>query len=121
VSAAAETDASVEAAVRRALEKVVDPCSIATGVPINLADMGMIKEIVCATGNVKVILRLTSPICWQAANILRAVEEAIMRVDGVHSVTCTLDPGAEWMPEMMSPDARAARLDRLRSNYKVSS
>ena len=31
--------------VTEALRRVVDPCSIATGVPINLVDMGIVRGI----------------------------------------------------------------------------
>ena len=105
--------------MRQALENVVDPCSIATGVPISLADMGLIKELQWLAGDVKVALQLTSPICWQAANILNAVERAVMTVPGVRSVNCTLDPGTEWMPSMMSAGARE-RLRRIRPLHKES-
>jgi metal-sulfur cluster biosynthetic enzyme len=108
-----------EEAVRQALEGVVDPCSIATGAPISLAEMGLIKELHWWGGEVKLVLQLTSPICWQAANILSAVERTVMSVPGVRSVDCTLDPTSEWMPSMMSAAARE-RLRRLRPPHKAS-
>jgi metal-sulfur cluster biosynthetic enzyme len=102
---------SREPQIRQALEKVVDPCSIATGVPINLVAMGMVKEVCWEGGNVRVVLRLTSPICWQAVNILRQVELQVSRLDGVRAVTCMLDPLAEWTPQMMDGASR----ERLRA------
>jgi metal-sulfur cluster biosynthetic enzyme len=102
-----------ESAVRNALELIVDPCSIATGVPISLVEMGLVKEITSADGDVTIVLRLTSPICWQGANILSGVEKAVGTLPGVRSVKCILDPAGEWMPDMMSPGARA-RLRKLR-------
>jgi metal-sulfur cluster biosynthetic enzyme len=116
---ACRNDADCEEAVRHALENVVDPCSIATGVPISLADMGLIKELNWSGGEVTLVLRLTSPICWQAANIMSAVERAVTTVPGVRSVNCTLDPGTEWMPSMMSAGARE-RLRRIRPLHKES-
>jgi metal-sulfur cluster biosynthetic enzyme len=113
------TDVDREDVVRQALESVVDPCSIATGVPISLAEMGLIKELRWLDGEVKLVLQLTSPICWQAANILSAVERAVMSVPGVRSVHCTLDPTSEWMPSMMSAGARE-RLRRIRPVHKES-
>jgi metal-sulfur cluster biosynthetic enzyme len=119
VNGAGGTEVEREAAVRQALENVVDPCSIATGVPISIADMGLIKELRWLDGEVKLVLQLTSPICWQAANILSAVEHTVMSVPGVRSVHCTLDPTSEWMPSMMSAGARA-RLRRIRPLHKAS-
>lgn len=103
-----ETDA-----VRSALGNVVDPCSIATGVPITLEEMGLVQEIEVDGGDVRVVLRLTSPVCWQATNIVAAVEAAVGELPKVDSVTCAVDHGAQWMPEMMDAGARA-RLRKLR-------
>lgn len=99
--------------VHEALGRVVDPCSIATGVPISLADMGMVLEVTEADGAVRVTLRLTSPICWQGANIMAKVEQVVGEVPGVTSVTCAVNARAEWLPAMMNPLAQA-RLRRLR-------
>jgi metal-sulfur cluster biosynthetic enzyme len=101
------------AAVREALARVVDPCSIATGVPITLPEMGLVKDVVIRGDHVEVTLQLTSPICWQAMNIVAAVERVVGEVEGVGSVACTVDPEAQWMPTMIAPAAQA-RLRRLR-------
>jgi metal-sulfur cluster biosynthetic enzyme len=100
--------------VTAALRKVVDPCSIATGVPIDLVDMGMLRDIRIDGSHVEVQLRFTSPVCWQASNIVTAIEENLMAIDGVERVTCETRSGAwEWKPEMMAASAQA-RLRRLR-------
>jgi metal-sulfur cluster biosynthetic enzyme len=102
-----------EAAIYDALERVVDPCSIATGAPITLREMGMIEAIDLDGGAVRITLRLTSPVCWQAANIIAMVEKAVGALPKVDSVVCALNGRAQWMPDMMHPDA-TARLRRLR-------
>jgi metal-sulfur cluster biosynthetic enzyme len=100
--------------VTEALRKVVDPCSIATGVPIDLVDMGILRDILIDGSHVEVQLRFTSPVCWQASNIITAIEENLMAIDGVDRVTCDTRSGAwEWKPEMMAASAQA-RLRRLR-------
>ncbi len=96
-----------------ALRRVADPCSIATGVPVNLVDMGLVKEVVVKDGIARIVLRLTSPICWQVANIIAAIEEGVGAIPGIRSVTCSIDPVSDWMPDMMAPEARAL-LRRLR-------
>lgn len=93
-----------------ALRRVVDPCSIATGVPINLVDMGLVKQVESEEGEVRIELRLTSPICWQAANIIAEVERFVAPLPGVRSVQCTLDASSDWMPDMIAPHMR----ERLR-------
>jgi len=101
------------AEIHAALDRVVDPCSIATGVPISLVDMGMVKEIGFEDGAVRIALRLTSPLCWQATNILAKIEELVGALPGVSSVACAFDTGNEWLPSMMADVARA-RLRRIR-------
>lgn len=93
-------------AIWDALQRVVDPCSIATGVPISLVDMGIVKTVSFDDGAVHVLLRLTSPVCWQAANILAKVEEVVGAEPEVTSVTCEIDPLSDWMPDMIRPDIR---------------
>lgn len=99
--------------VRRALDRVVDPCSIATGVPITIADMGLVQAIEIDVGRVTITLGLTSPVCFQVQNILGGVKNAVGALPGVTSVECEVDPTAEWMPDMMAPSAQRA-LRRVR-------
>jgi metal-sulfur cluster biosynthetic enzyme len=94
------------AEVRDALARIVDPCSIATGVPLTLFEMGMVEDIAIDDGRVTVTLVLTSPVCWQAGNIIQAVETSVGGVPGVASVACTVNHSAEWLPEQMEPGAR---------------
>jgi metal-sulfur cluster biosynthetic enzyme len=105
--------------VTEALRKVVDPCSIATGAPIDLVDMGMLRGISIDGSHVEIQLRFTSPLCWQASNIIKAIEDNLMRIEGVERVTCDTRSGAwEWKPEMMAASAQA-RLRRLRPMPQV--
>ena len=95
-------------AVREALGHVVDPCSIATGVPISLQDMGLVRDISISAAEITVTLCLTSPICFQSINILAAVQSVLGELEGVEQVICRIDPSVQWLPDMMAPSARAA-------------
>ena len=106
MSARSETGTPGRAQVRDALARIVDPCSIATGVPLTLLEMGMVEDIAIEDGRVTVTLVLTSPVCWQAGNIIQAVENSVGGVPGVASVACTVNHTAEWLPEQMEPGAR---------------
>jgi metal-sulfur cluster biosynthetic enzyme len=99
--------------VQAAVATVVDPCSIATGVPINLVEMGMLLEVALEGDAATVTLCVTSPVCWQAMNIVDAVQHAVERIDGIERATCQIDAAAEWMPEMMD-DRAQTRLRRMR-------
>ena len=111
MSGSAEQRPATLADVRDALARVVDPCSIATGVPLTLAEMGMVRDIAVDSGQVSLTLVLTSPVCWQSGNIIQAVEASVNRLPWVTAVTCTVDHDAGWLPDQMDPRAR----QRLRS------
>lgn len=98
-------------AIRQALRDVVDPCSIATGVPIDLIDMGLVKRVDVTAGVASVELIVTSPMCMQVGLIRSRIEEVVGRLPGVDRVVIEVDARAEWWPEMMAPQAQA----RLRS------
>lgn len=104
-------------AVRDALHRVVDPCSIATGVPVSIVDMGLVLEVAVDGPTAHVQLCVTAPICLQITNILAKVEEMVAEVPGIETVNCTVDAAYEWMPSMM---AQSARRD-LRSARPVTS
>jgi metal-sulfur cluster biosynthetic enzyme len=106
--------AETAAPVTRALGSVVDPCSVATGVPMSLLEMGLVEAVrLDEDGVLRVALRLTSPVCWQAAGMMAAIEAAAAGAPGVRAVACSRDDGMSWLPEEIDPAARA-RLRALR-------
>jgi metal-sulfur cluster biosynthetic enzyme len=102
-----------EADVLAALARVADPCSIATGAPVDLVEMGLVERVELSEGQVTVTLRLTSPICWQSSHIVAAARRHVLELEGVTGVTVEIDHEGDWMPELMAPEARE-RLRRLR-------
>jgi metal-sulfur cluster biosynthetic enzyme len=110
---AAIAPAATEAAVRRALDRVVDPCSIATGVPITLAEMGLIAGVEISGPVATVQLRVTSPFCMHIGNMQERIAAVVGDVDGIDEVRIDIDDGMEWLPTMMAPEA-SARLRRVR-------
>lgn len=96
--------------VHNALRNVVDPCSIATGVPIDIVDMGIVRDVHVSADCILVVLRLTNPFCFQAALICEAILNSLGQVTGKR-IEVEVDPTDDWSPEMIAPSARA----RLRS------
>lgn len=101
------------AAVRDALRRVVDPCSIATGVPIAIEDMGLVKGIRVSGADVVVELRVTSPFCMQIGNLRSRIDEVTRGLHGVACVSVEVDDGNDWLPSMMRADVQS-RLRRVR-------
>ena len=92
--------------VYEALGRVVDPCSIATGVPITLADMGLVEGVVVDGREVHVRLRVTSPFCMQIGIMQERIREVLRDVYGIDAVHLEVDDGTAWLPSMMAPDAQ---------------
>jgi metal-sulfur cluster biosynthetic enzyme len=98
--------------VNDVLSRVVDPCSIATGAPVNLIEMGLVKSVRDEDGGIVVELRLTSPFCFQVGNIVDRIVELANR-EGVPRIRVDIDLRDEWLPSQMAPEAQA-RLRRIR-------
>lgn len=74
--------------VTAALDEIKDPCSLAAGTPLGLAEMGLVKEIrIGVDGAVAVNLRLTSPFCHMIGFFKTEAIARIGRLPGVVSVT----------------------------------
>lgn len=101
------------AAIRQALDDIVDPCSIATGAPIGLVAMGLVSDIRLGAAGCTVVLRVTSPLCMQMPMIMDAVDRRLRTLDNIGAVECIVDPALDWEPAMMAP-AAMARLRALR-------
>ncbi|MEV8517208.1 iron-sulfur cluster assembly protein [Dactylosporangium sp. NPDC051484] len=107
-------DADVEAALRR----IVDPCSIATGVPIDLVDMGLVLGAERTGARAVVRLQLTSNVCMQIGIIEAKIHEEVGAIAGVDEVVVDVDYRAEWLPSMVAPAAQRAL--RVRRPFPLS-
>jgi metal-sulfur cluster biosynthetic enzyme len=94
------------------LEGVVDPCSVATNVPLSIVEMGMIVHVDVSSGNVVVRLRMTSPLCHALPYFQMEIERVLADVPGIGEVRCTFDDGASWQPENMAAEARRKLAER---------
>jgi metal-sulfur cluster biosynthetic enzyme len=112
--AAEPTSESVQALLTR----IVDPCSIATGAPIDLVSMGLIERISVVGGRVEVELALTSPVCWSAGLIVEEIRSVLLAEPGIREVEVRVDPYADWTPDRISAQAQD-RLARLRPRTRV--
>jgi metal-sulfur cluster biosynthetic enzyme len=101
-------DAAVVAAVRR----VPDPCSIATGVPVDLIDMGLVLEASRTDGLATIRLQLTSPMCIQIGMIEAKIRTEVSALAGVRDVVVEIDHQAEWLPTKMASHVRRALRER---------
>lgn len=90
------------------LDRIVDPCSVATNVPLSIVEMGMLTATqIGPDGAVTVDLRITSPMCHQLPYFQMEIEQRLKTLPGVSSVTVTHDHGQNWKPEDMTQEARS--------------
>jgi len=100
--------------VRAAVDRVVDPCSNAMGVPLGLLAMGLV-DVVDVSPRVELRLRLTSPCCSYGPTLAAALVTEVGRLPDVADVHVEIDHGAMWSPARISVDA-AASLRRRRAH-----
>lgn len=87
----------VNDAIRQAISKVYDPCSVNAGFPINVIDMGLILGwAISSNGHVDIRMRLTSPGCTLAPSFMHRIEEAVRTVECVSSVVVSVDGLMLW-------------------------
>jgi metal-sulfur cluster biosynthetic enzyme len=113
-----------ESAVRRALDRIVDPCSVAASAPAGLDSMGLVRDVVVRPGDtgarVAVRIAVTEPNCVMGPSFLASAREVLAAMEGVADVDVSLDDAGDWSPADMDPayatrlaDVRRQRLDRL--------
>lgn len=89
-------------AVIDVLKTVFDP-----EIPVNVYDLGLIYEVnVFNSGEVEIVMTLTSPNCPAAASMPAEIEEKARGVAGVKDVTLELVFEPSWNQEMMSEEAK---------------
>lgn len=89
-------------AVIDVLKTVFDP-----EIPVNVYDLGLIYEVnVFNSGEIEIVMTLTSPNCPAAASMPAEIEEKARGVAGVKDVTLELVFDPPWNQEMMSEEAK---------------
>lgn len=96
------TEHPLHEAICEACRTVHDP-----EIPVNIFDLGLIYTIeIDDAGNVNVLMSLTAPGCPVAGEMPGWVEDAVIAVPGVQSVTAQLVWEPQWGMDMMSDEAR---------------
>jgi metal-sulfur cluster biosynthetic enzyme len=102
--------------IRACLREIKDPCSVATGHPLHLEEMGLVRSVEVDTGASRAIidLRLTSPTCVMVGYFVTEIEKLVREVaPQITDVEVRFDQGFEWTPDMMSEDVKRARAERF--------
>ncbi len=93
---------TIKQAVVDVLRTVYDP-----EIPVDIYELGLIYEVEADdTGDVKIVMTLTSPMCPVAETLPPEVEAKARTVEGVTDVALDLVWEPPWSPTMMSDAAR---------------
>jgi len=101
------------AAAWDALHSVYDPCSLVTGDPIDLVDLGVVRDVrISPDGEVVVVISPTSPGCMVVPIISSQVVDAVSEALCDGAVEVEVDREFLWTSEAMAPEARARKSER---------
>ena len=106
----------LEGEIRACLREIKDPCSVATGHPLHLEEMGLVRsvEVDHAAGRATIDLRLTSPTCVMVGYFVTEIEKLVRdALPEITDVEVRFDHGFDWTPDMMSEDVKRARAERF--------
>lgn len=110
----ATADTRLQSEIRRHLDNIHDPCSVASGTPMGLDEMGLVAGVdISAEGDVRIDLRFTSPFCHMITFMQEEATRRVGTLDGVRSVRVVGDQGLDWSPSMIAPPAQERRRLRL--------
>ncbi len=94
--------ANIERKIIQRVKTVYDP-----EIPVDIYELGLIYEInIDDTGNVGVIMTLTSPMCPVADSLPMEVQEKIMSIEEVKDVDLKVVFDPPWNKDMMSDEAK---------------
>lgn len=91
-------DDTFDPKVRAALSRVYDPCSVASGRPTSILDLGLVLGWERDGPSLALRLCVTFPGCTMAPNFIEAARAELLRIEGVEAVTCEVDTAHVWQP-----------------------
>jgi metal-sulfur cluster biosynthetic enzyme len=107
-------DPGTVARIREVLNTIGDPCSVASGTPMGIEEMGLIDLVdIDPDGGVRVAMRLTAPLCHNVGYFNVEIRRRLAEVTGVTSVEVTMDHGLDWTPALISEAAQERRRTTL--------
>jgi metal-sulfur cluster biosynthetic enzyme len=106
-------------AIEEALALVDDPCSITARAPLNVLELGLIRDWRLEdNGQVHVYISPTAPSCVLIASIAEGIERRVGAIPGVAGVQVHIDTDTVWLPEFMTAQGRE-KLDARRSGSRA--
>jgi metal-sulfur cluster biosynthetic enzyme len=107
----------LESALVAALSRVLDPCSVAAGMPLDIVEMGMLAGwSIDSDRNLQVAICVTTPMCLQAHSILEVASRELAASAAFNSIQLRVDTEVIWTEDRLSDTARAKRRKRIQTS-----
>jgi metal-sulfur cluster biosynthetic enzyme len=104
------TENDILALARRIADEVCDPCGMAIGLNVGLAEMGLIRELEANPGSdgwhIRLRLRLTSPGCQYFFFFREELERRLLAQPVIATAGIEWDQTLDWTPADMAETAR---------------
>jgi metal-sulfur cluster biosynthetic enzyme len=113
------SEGSREVEVRRVLNEIVDPCSVASGTQLGIVDMGIVEAVDIRGNAVTVTLLPTFPGCLFLPVFATEVEERLRVVEWVEAVVVALAPPTVTWDESRLSASGFARLTSAREHRRA--
>jgi metal-sulfur cluster biosynthetic enzyme len=95
-------------AIRAQLRKVPEPCGLLMRAPLDICEMGLVDEISCSGGRVRVVLVLTDPSCVHFGGMRRYITDVLLELPGVNAVEVAISTTTLWTPDRRQPAGNLA-------------
>jgi len=102
------------------LRKVVEPCSILMGRPVDICAMGLVDQVGFIAGHVRVVLCLTDPGCIHFSGMKRYITDVLLEIPAVSSVEIALTTQALWTPDRIEAQGRRFAKERAATTASPS-
>lgn len=89
-------------------EKIIDAIKTVYDleIPVNVYDLGLIREMKINGGKVYIKMTWTSPMCPYGPLITKMVEDAVKNVEGVEDVEVEVELNPPWSPKELTEDGK---------------
>jgi len=92
---------------------VSDPCSLVSGNPIGIVDLGLVREVrALGHEDIAIVIAPTSPACMSLPIIAALATTAVESALGAGTAHVEIDHDFVWTSDAMSPAARKAKRER---------
>jgi metal-sulfur cluster biosynthetic enzyme len=90
--------------VMERLRTVPEPCGLLMREPIDICQMGLVEQIACDQGVVRIELVLTDTSCVHFSGLRRYITDVVGELPGVESVVVTASTTRLWTPDRRQID-----------------